>query len=116
MSPKLVVIVAVSVPSEGASASGTSTSRAGSWPSSGYSQVVVAPEASGDSSVDSLDVSDAEGSDAVSFPSASLPHAERARTDRQAATVASRFSMRLIVTSAPSHLLVGVRVAAEEAA
>jgi hypothetical protein len=63
MSPKLVVMVAGIVPSAVASVSGASTSRAGSRPSSGYSQVVVSPAGS-----ESLDVS-LEGSVAVSDPS-----------------------------------------------
>src|SRR4051794_11407115 len=107
MSPKLVVMVALTVPSDGASASGASTSRAGSWPSDGYSQVVVAPPAAGalDSEADSeleADGVSLEVSLAVSEPSLSLPQPARERTDRQAATAAAR--VRAVVVSMPTTL------------
>ena len=110
MSPKLVVIVAATVPSLVASAPAASTSRAGSCPSEGYSQVVVSPAGAEDVELG------ASSAGSLAVPSPSLPHPARTSTDRQAATEASRFSMRPIVASARSHLLVGVRVAAEQPA
>ena len=128
MSPKLVVMVAAIGSPEGASVSGASTSRAGSWPAEGYSHVVVSPPAAG--SEDSVGSEDSEG-DAleVSFAvsaSRSLPHPARRSTDRQARTAAGRFSMAPIVASVPVradpgprtglHLLVRVGVPSEEPA